>query len=750
MIVRVRTLSSSALLVFGSLLGCTGALAQEEALTCFPPRPGVGLRAQPVGPGEGTLRLWADRVEGYRDRTITAYGSVNICRSGTSVVANKIDYSIASNSCDASGGVRLDRYGDLLHGTNLHYRFDTHTGKLDDVDYQLAHTPDRRYAPRGKAAQVDFVGPLQERMTRATYTTCDITQEDWVLNLHDLDLDRRTQIGVAHGATVRFFDVPILYTPYISFPLNDQRKSGFLAPTFGSTGTSGFEFTQPWYWNIAPNMDDTITPRYMSKRGLQLADEFRYLEPKFSGELSGEYLSHDALTGESRHFLSWQHRQNFGGGWTAAVNLQGASDDAYFRDLSTRLNTAVQTTLPRDVSLNYAGGPWVFRAEMERFQVLQDPLNPIAIPYSLGPQLALTGNWFNVRNVDINLTSEFTEFDHPTLVNGRRAIIYPSVSYPILFPGGFVTPKIGYHLTQYSIGDNNTQNVPTSIQRGLPIASVDSGLYFERELHIRDQPYTQTLEPRLFYVHIPFRDQSQIPNFSTALADFSFAQIFNENQYIGGDRVNDAEQLTAAVTSRLLDDNGEERIRALVGQRFYFKTQEVTLPGETPRQAGASDILLGLSDALSRQWSFDAGWQYSTFLHRTEQASVGFRYRPELGKVLNLGYRVRRDDPTPDNNIDEVDDSGQWPLSTHWYGLLRMDYSTQSHRPVEALAGLEYNKGCWTVRFVAHQFQTATDTRTTGIFLQLELNGLSKIGLNPLEVLKQNIPGYTKTDEVRP
>lgn len=733
------------------------AWAQDETMYCYPPRSGLpGVR---LVPPQDSLRLWADNIDGYKDTVVKATGSVNACRNGVTLNAEEVDYSIVDDSCEARGGIRINRYGDVITGTTLRYRFPSATGDLDRTTYSLARTPDRRFAPHGTADRVEFRGPEKEHLAGATYTTCKMDSEDWIMRTRDLDLDRRTQIGVAHNATVEFMGVPILYTPYISFPLNDQRKSGFLAPSFGTTGTSGFEVDLPWYWNIAPNMDDTFTPRLMSKRGLQLIDEFRYLEPKFSGELDGEILPNDREAGMTRDFVSWRHNQNLGGGVSMALNLQRASDINYFRDLSTRLNLAVQTQLPRDILFAYNTPNWAVTAREERFQTLYDPANPTTIshPYGLSPQVMAVGNWYDRQGADLNFTGELTGFVHPTLINGTRMILYPSVSYPIQSSAWFLTPKIGYNITAYRLGENNPTTIE-SAQRRLPIFSLDTGLYFDRDADIAGTRYQQTLEPRLYYVKIPFRDQTALPNFSTGLADFTFAQLFTENQFIGGDRINDADQVTTALTSRLIDpETGAELVRGAVGQRYYFQPETVTLnsslqPGTVyavPARTNRSDYLAGFAGQIARHWSIDALWQYSPANHRTEQDNITVRYRPEPGKTLNLGYSVRRDSPIPTQNIEEIDVSAQWPLTPNWYALVRYNYSLQDRRLVEGLAGFEYNQGCWTVRLVAHKFITSEQQVTSAFFVQLELNGLSKIGINPLETLRQNIPGYTKTDEVR-
>lgn len=297
-----------------------------------------------------------------------------------------------------------------------------------------------------------------------------------------------------------------------------------------------------------------------------------------------------------------------------------------------------------------------------------------------------------------------------------------------------------------------TRNAATddSLDRALPIFSLDSGLFFERQFSYKNRPYIQTLEPRLYYVYIPFRDQSLIPNFSTAETDFNFAQIFTENRFVGGDRVNDANQLTAAVTSRFIEDEtGIERLRLAVGQRYYLEQPRVTLDNPAPA-ANSSDILFAVSGQLSRKWSVDMAWHYSPDGNRSERLSIGTRYSPAPGKVVSLAYRNRVATPALPEAINQIDLSGQWPLGRRWYALGRLNYSLRDRSIVEGLAGVEYNANCWALRLVAHRLATAQQQVSTSLFFQLELTGLSRLGNNPLELLRQSIPGYRTSQEITP
>ena len=704
--------------------------------------PGLKLRMQSelipysLGRDEPTdLFLDADNVEGHQDRELEAVGSVRLRKRGAAVFADQLRLSFPDQQFTATGHVRFEKEGDVLTGEQLFYDLNHDSGYIDSPEYRLP-----RYGARGNASRLVAENRDLYRISKATYTTCDVGDDDWFLRIDRLELDRIRDIGVARNATVVFKGVPILYSPYLDFSLSGRRKTGLLPPTIGSTGQSGFEYTQPFYWNIAPNRDATIAPRLLAKRGVLMNGDFRYLEPDLQGEMRGEYLPDDRQKEETRYGYSWKHQQNFGNGFSGVLDLQGVSDDAYFTDLSDKIAATSQTNLNREGDLFYDGGWWNLNTRVQRFQTLQDPLAPVVPPYARVPQITLNMNRQTDVHLDLGLQGEYVEFDHPFLLNGSREILYPSISAPFQTSFFYITPKLGYHTTRYAFEDLNRPD----ISRNLPIYSLDSALTFERETMLWGRAFLQTLEPRLYYVYIPFRPQDQLPNFDTALSDFNLAQIFTENQFTGGDRINDANQLTAAVTSRLIDpDSGDEQLRLTLGQRYYFKPQQVALTPEL-RDSERSDVLAAVTGQITKHWFTDLGMQYSTSQNRVERGNSVLRYQPDFGKVVNFGYRFTRD------TLEQVDLSTQWPIGGRWTGLARYNYTLRDKRLLEALLGVEYNAGCWAARFVMHRFVSATQEYVNAMFFQLELNGISRIGSSPLELLRQNITGYEKTNEKRP
>jgi LPS-assembly protein len=345
--------------------------------------------------------------------------------------------------------------------------------------------------------------------------------------------------------------------------------------------------------------------------------------------------------------------------------------------------------------------------------------------------------------MDFTATGELVDFHHPTQVTGLRSTANPSLSFPIVTPASFITPKIGLHQTTYNLS-NNAPGAQNSFHRTLPIFSTDAGLVFERDTRVFGDSYLQTLEPRAYYLLVPYKDQNQIPLFDTAVADFNYAQIFSENSFVGGDRIADANQLTLALTSRLLAPRtGQEALRGTIAQRFYFSDQRVTLTPTTPtRDFTASDYLASVAGRITPRWTLETAVQYNPRQEQAERFTVAARYQPEVHKVLNLSYRYLRD------LFNQFDVAGQWPLGGAWYGVGRYNYSLREHRVVESLAGFEYNGDCWIGRVVVQRFAAATGVATNAVFLQLELSGFSRIGSNPLEALRRNIPGYTRINQL--
>ena len=707
---------------------------------------GLGLKLDPVlhpAPQSGKQRfpvfLDADELQGRQERDIEGRGNVRLRTRGKSVAADWLYYDQGKDEVEAVGNVRIEQGGDIFNGSRLKLNVETDRGFMQQLKFRLM-----QQNARGDARELHFEGTDHYRAERANYTTCGPGQDDWFIRAGDLDIDKSSDIGTARDASVVFQGTPILYTPWISFSLGRARKSGFLSPTIATSGKSGPEFSIPYYWNISPNRDATITPHLLARRGLLLGSEFRYLERSYQGEVRVETLPRDRVFDGSRHAAFLRHSQSWGP-WGIALDLQKVSDDSYFRDLSTQVQTTSRTFLPRQGIVSRAGalgsnGVWAFSGMLQRWQTLQDPLAPITPPYDRLPQLTLSTNSYDLLGADASFTGSYVDFHHPTLVNGRRAVAYPSFAFPLQTAYVYLTPKLGVHYTRYVL-DSSTTTLPDA-SRVVPIASAESGLVFERDTAIRGRRYLQTLEPKLYYVYIPTRNQDNLPNFDSAVSDINFASIFADNQFSGNDRINDANQLTLGASSRLLDpETGFEQLRVDLAQRYYFKGQEVTIPGTPARTRTSSDILAALSGKVAPHLTAEFGLQYNEESSQTQKFALGARYQPELGKVLNAGYRFI------DGGLENVDVSTQWPIARGWTGVARMNYSLRDRRIAEGLVGIEYDGGCWVFRVVGTSITVGTGDTSNSIYMQLELNGVAKVGANPLDVLRQNIAGYTKINE---
>ncbi len=699
------------------------------------------------GPSDHAIFLRADHIETFGQKRVDASGKVELRTLGETVLGDRISYDIDDQTIHAFGNVVLRQGNDWVSGPELSFKRDTSTGYFISPQFYVSAV-----GGRGDAARIDFTGPNTYDVTDGRYTTCVAPRNDWYLQTHELTLDRTRNVGIAHDATVRFFEQPLFYSPYLEFPLNNDRKSGFLTPTAGSTGTRGLELATPYYLNLAPNYDATLTPRIMTRRGVQLGGQFRYLfgDPQpMVGEIDAEYLPHDRVTDSDRYALSWRHSEQITPWLTGFLNVNKVSDDTYFADLADRIAITSQSTLPREAALiaNFAGMSATLH--VESFQTLQDPTEPITPPYNTLPQFSVafpTKEWAGIQFAS---SAEYTQFRNAVQPEGDRGVLFGSATWSKQGPWWFFTARGALHARWYDLATPGPDGANPSVY--VPMSSLDGGLTFERDWTLLGRNFINTLEPRLFYVYIPFRDQNSLPVFDTAIDDFNFSQLFSENRYLGNDRIGDANQLTAAVTSRLLDpDTGAERLRVSLGQRFYFADQRVTL-SEQPRSSSSSDILLQVEGRLSDTWALQGLVQQNLDAGQNEQLNLGVRYTPALGSALNASYRYTRQivDPTTGNleTIKQFDLSGEWPVDSHWTLLGRWNYSLQDKKTLEAIAGVEYNQDCWILRLVYHRLTTTTEQTTSSVFVQLELNGLARVGTSPLDLLRRSVPGYLRTND---
>lgn len=713
-----------------------------------------------------------DRITGQADIQATIEGNAELRRGDTVIHADQVVYDVPEDRAKASGHVRINRAGNLYEGTLLDLRVNAFVGFFTQARYRFLAT-----SAHGEASRVDFIDHDRLVVHDATYTTCQRTDEaswqpDWILRARTIYLDKAEDVGRAEDGVLEFKGVPILPIPSISFPLSDKRKSGLLPPTIGLDSVSGLEYAQPYYWNIAPNRDATITPMVMSRRGVALGGEFRYLEPAYKGELSANYMPSDQLRDRDRWAYGIKHSQLLDtpiGGVGLNLNIKRVSDDNYWRDFSERsghsgvTDQLTQRLLPGSASLAWGQGANSLTLRTLKWQTLQDVTSPIVPPYDRMPQL----HWQYLPldlagGFDANVEADYTDFQSDRTrtgqPNARRSYALAQISRPFLAPAGFFTPRLQLHTTSYEF-DAPLANGLRTASRTLPTLSLDSGLVFERDTSYFGRALLQTLEPRAFYTYTPYRDQHLLPVYDTAENDFNFASIYTENAFSGNDRLADNNLLTLGVTTRLIDpDSGAEAARFGIAQRLRFSDQEVTMPGVTPVNERLSDLLLGAGISWTPHWGFDSMVQYNPKTGQSQRSTVSVRYSPGNYRTVSLAYRMQKITNLISQPSEQVDLGWQWPLNDlwgdkrekptekagRWYSVGRLNYSLPESKLVDSVVGFEYESCCWIGRVVLERLQRGATTANTRIMFQLEFSGFSRLslGANPLSSLKQNVPGY--------
>ena len=751
------------------------ALALAAALLLSPP----GAKAQgAAGPNQprsqernALITLQADEVRGRPDIDFVAEGRVQLERGRLTIRTDRLTYDTAQDRVRAQGSVQiLTAEGDRFSGPDLDLRLQRFEGVFLQPEYFFART-----GAGGRAARIDFLDSQRAKLESATYTSCKVDGTGtpaWLLSMDRVKLDFEANEGIAEGAVLRFLGVPILAAPALSFPLTDARKSGWLPPSINLDNKSGLEVAVPYYWNIAPQRDATLTPTVYTRRGLALGTELRYLERGHEGDLQSHWLPNDRVADQSRYALQWRQKGlAFGkdggndGAWRWGHDGARVSDDNYWKDFSRELRSLTARLLSLSA---YAERDWAVAglqtsvyARARHWQVLQDadPQALIAAPYHRLPQVGWRGAGRLAAlgpALDVDFETELNRF---TLASndagtgrpeGWRAHALASVSQTWRSPGAWLTPRLALNLASYHT-DSAMSDGRRSAARAIPTLSVDTGLVFERPTQWFGRGMLQTLEPRVLYVNTPFRQQATLPLFDTAAKDFNTVSVFSDNAFSGVDRVSDAHQVTAGVTTRLFDPvSGAEALRLGVAQRYLLRDLKIT-PDGVPLTQRFSELLLVGSAHLTSRWTFDAALQYSPEIDRTTRSVLTARYSPGPLRTLAASYRLAR------GASEQLDLGWQWPVYRGdtdapgpggsvcrgtLYSVGRINYSVKDSRITDSLAGFEYDTGCWIGRVVAERLSTGRSEATTRLLLQLELVGLSRLGSNPLQVLKDNIPGY--------
>ena len=658
-----------------------------------------------------------------------AEGGVLFARADQRMWTERLDYDAEKSVGSIKVPLRFQDRDLLATAQGAHWS-EAGDSTLEQAQFQM-----RSGRGNGYAEHVTITPDDLTRLDKASFTSCDPLDPSWSIHSNSISIDNQRNLATARNVTLRLGDVPVFYFPWLQFPTTDERATGVLAPTLGSSNNAGIDLVVPVYLNLAPNYDATLYPRWIADRGIMLGSEFRYLAPSLSGELEFSYLYNDNKINDggddNRYSFDFAHRQRFGQHWSLAADLRDVSDDRYFEDFGDSLSSVATSLLPSSAYLSGRGTSWSLSMGGDRVEVTDPRFLAGAEPYRRLPRVFGTIASTNLRGPIVGMDGEWVRFAKEGFVGGDRYDVTPWVTWPLEGASWFLRPRYAYRSTGYQL-DAGTARSPS---RDVPIASLDAGLIFERPWS--DKGYTQTLEPRIFGLHVPYRDQDDLPLFDTQELTFGFAQLFRDNIYTGADRQTDARQAAIALSSRLLDPTGQERARIGIGQIRYFDPPRVTLPGLAPRTASGSAYIAEIGFALSDDWSFDVAQQWDPETNHSVLGSAGLQYRFDNDSLVNIAYRYRR------GLLEQVDLSSAIVLNERWKLVARLNQSLRDDSLLEAFAGFEYESCCYAVRMLARRYvRNLEGDLNNAIFFELELKGLARIGRDTEQFLQRAILGY--------
>jgi LPS-assembly protein len=745
------------------------ALGQDPPCPTQPVPPAVRAASVPPpiapalrgSPALGDIDVLADKATMGVDGTANLQGNVVVRQGEREIRANEVQYDPKETSLSSHGAI--DYSDPLVHVSGAGGSYSAAAG----AEFQGAQFDLKQRAARGAAADMKLTPQGVIRLTKVMFTTCPKNDSSWQLKADSITLDTRSKIGTGRAAQVDFMGVPLVYLPWVSFPLGSERKSGFLFPGIGNTSYGGVQLSVPYYWNIAPNADFTFQPIEYTRAGPDLGGDLRFLSERQHGELDWNYLPYDSAFHGSRSRVRLLEVAELPDDLRFTARAENVSDPFYFENFSLGPEGTSTAFIERAAALSYRGAHWRIDGEAQQYQTIDYTLFVNDRPYARVPRIAVSADYGlgAQQLLHYGFDSELVDFQRPdgaSVVTGWREDLMPQLSLDLTGRGYFVRPALAWRATAYQL-DDTLPGQSRSPSRTLPIASFDTGLVFERD----SGPHSQrqlTLEPRLQYLYVPYRNQDALPVFDSALPDLNPVQLFRTNRYVGADRISDANQVSVGVTSRLLDtQSGRQFLAATFGQSYYFTTPRVLLPGESPLSGRRSDFVAQLSLTAFADWSADAGVQWDPQGERSERTTINLQYKPSPEAVLNLAYRYERfvvvqqlvqGVPQPLlQGFDQVEFSGAWPLKQRWNVFARDVYSLRDHTPLERFAGFEYRACCWRVRLGARRFVNSHNpgaSQETGVWLQLELAGLASVGSASDASLTEAIRGYTPPEATPP
>lgn len=695
-----------------------------------------GLRA------EAPLDVGADYTEIFDKEIASFMGNVHMSRADQYVRSNMATYDTVSETLDMQGNVYYGEEDFSIFGDSALLRLGEDQAILRNALFLSPATP-----LRGSASAVYRENTILSQLNEVAFTSCAPGNRDWVMHASRLKMNKQTGKGSAKHAWLEFKGVPVLYLPYVSFPLDDRRQSGLLAPGFGSTEQGGVDFKVPYYWNIAPNYDAITWARYLTKRGGMLGGDFRYLTEMTEGSIEAEVLPYDLEREETRWQGSLKNRTRYTENLRSNIDINYVSDEEYFDELGNSLSFNRNRFLYSFADVLYDRPGVALSVKADNYQSIDNTIPDVAKPYRRLPQaLANLQHSFDFMPLETKLGSEFVFFEHSDRVDGPRFNVRPSVSVPWKTPGSFVNPKISVDYTQYWLSDQ-IEGRASNINRTLPMFSLDSGIFIDKEF---GDSFVHTIEPRLFYLYIPETNQDDIPLFDTSDFDFTFSQLFRENRFNGIDRIGDANQMTVALTSRLIDaESGRENLNLSVGNIIYFEDRKVNLVRGVTETGTFSNIIAEMNGQLTENFSFQSGMQWDPESGKFDRGEASIRYRNKLNHIFNLGYRLRQNNPIEANNLEQTNISFRLPIYDSWHLVGRWQYSILRDTTLESFVGLEKESCCWRFRVLGRKFikninsiETGEGELDTGFFIQLELKGLANFGDKVEDFLEKNLNGY--------
>ncbi len=669
-------------------------------------------------------------------------GNVDLLHGHDRLRAARIAFQRDSGELTASGDVLLSRPDLRLSAEQVHYNLHTRQGHAEQAEYRLPGI-----LARGTAARAELTGPDTGRYQRITYTTCPPGNDDWQLTAETLDIDTREGLGTARGARLSFKGVPVAYVPVLSFPIDDRRRSGFLIPSMGYSDRLGLDLSLPYYFNLAPNYDLTLTPRLASQHGLLLGGEFRFLTLAHSGTIQADYIHNDKLaTGDNRRgALSVEIASRLSKHLNSQININHVSDETFLSDYGSNSPIRQESHLERSMTLDYFRQGVSISAELQSPQTINTALPLTDRPYATLPRINVgySNSLQTATPIDYALAFEYVNFvKNGSPTEGQRFDIHSRISTPIYKPWYSITPALNLRYTAYRL-DNNEPTRDSNPDRLVPTLEIDNRLFLEREVQWWGTPTLQTLEPRLLYAYTPRVNQSNIPIFDTTKRNTTLDSLFLANQFTSVDRIGDAHHLAWSVNSTSRGTQTRKLLSSFgIGQIIYLSDRKVQLPGDPVETTRISPLFAKFSLRFPQDIVSDAQIAWNENTRKITNMVLQAAYRPDREHLISMSYR------TTEKVSSEYDLGISWPVGERTRAIARWNYSLSEGRNLDALAGIEYGKCCWRLRALVRQQVTGTgNAQDLSFLLQLELNGLGKLGDNIDALLKSGIYGYRRDDD---